>query len=68
MVTDRKERFDVTVLNESAKRNPSQVIARSEEFYRNQVEQVADDFLGRIAENRIILLAGPSSSGKQPHP
>ncbi len=64
MVTDRKERFDVTVLNESAKRNPSQVIARSEEFYRNQVEQVADDFLGRIAENRIILLAGPSSSGK----
>ena len=29
MVTDRKERFDVTVLNESARRDPEAVVARS---------------------------------------
>lgn len=64
MVTDRKERFDVTVLNESARRDPEAVVARSEQFYRDQVEAIADDFLGRMGESRVLLLAGPSSSGK----
>ena len=64
MVTDRKERFDVTVLNESARRDPDGTVLKAEQFYRNQVEQVADDFASHIHENRVILLAGPSSSGK----
>ena len=64
MVTDRKERFDVTVLNEGVRQDPERAVARSEQFYRDQVEQVADDFLRGLKENRVILLAGPSSSGK----
>ena len=64
MVTDRKERFDVTVLNESAHRNPGSVVERSERFYQQQVETIADDFLSRMGQSRVLLLAGPSSSGK----
>lgn len=44
MVTDRKERFDVTVLNEGVRRDPERAVARSEQFYRDQVEQVARRF------------------------
>ena len=64
MVTDRKERLDLSVLNENVRRDPEKAVAYWEKHYRDQVEAVAEDFVSHMGESRVLLLAGPSSSGK----
>lgn len=64
MVTDYKSRVEVEKLNQLAAENPAEFVRISEEKYRDQIKTVADSFCERLSENKIILLAGPSSSGK----
>lgn len=68
MVTDRKERLDLSVLNENVRRDPEKAVAYWEKHYRDQVEAVAEDFVSHMGESRVLLLAGPSSSGRPPRP
>ena len=63
MVNDQKLCADLAVVNELAVKDSAELIRLSEERYRAQVRQAADWFLTG-AESRLILLAGPSSSGK----
>lgn len=64
MVTDVKLKIDLEQINRLAAEDPGELIRLSEERYRSQIRQVADSFCGHIGQNRLILLAGPSSSGK----
>lgn len=63
MVSDVKKRIEVGPLLEEAK-SPADFVRHSEEYYRQQIGQVADLFCASFPQNRVILLAGPSSSGK----
>ncbi len=64
MVTDTKKRAELDSLLQECAADPKGLVERSEKYYREQAAHVADLFCGRFPENRIILLAGPSSSGK----
>lgn len=64
MVTDTKLKVDLREINRMAGEDPGELIRLSEERYRSQIRQVADRFCQNLAQNRQILLAGPSSSGK----
>ena len=59
----KKEAFNLTQLNQMAKTNYQKLIADSESFYHNQINEIAN----QIASNgkyKIVLVSGPSSSGK----
>lgn len=63
MVSDRKKQVQLSeLLTEAA--DPAALVARSERYYREQASCVADLFCKSFPENRVILLAGPSSAGK----
>ena len=63
MVSDRKMRVELSdLLAEAA--DPAALVARSERYYREQASFVADLFCAGFPENKVILLAGPSSAGK----
>lgn len=64
MVSDVKKRVEVGALIEEYRRDPYSFCSQSEQFYREQATQVVDLFCQRFPENKVILLAGPSSSGK----
>ncbi|MDD6033348.1 MAG: hypothetical protein PUC47_07705 [Oscillospiraceae bacterium] len=64
MVTDNKLHAELSTVSLMAQQNPRELIRLSEERYRSQVRQAADWFCSRRDHNRVILLAGPSSSGK----
>lgn len=64
MVSDVKKHVDVDELIASYRNDPEAFCSRSEQFYREQASYVADLFCRNFPENRVILLAGPSSSGK----
>lgn len=53
---------EIDTINEKATEDPKKMVARGEEAYATQVEQIVDDIIARGA--RIILVAGPSSAGK----
>lgn len=63
MVDPQKLRVDFDKVLEIAASDPAGLIALSEERYCAQVRQAADWFLTGVSSN-IIMLAGPSSSGK----
>lgn len=64
MVSDVKKRIDVNELIAEYCRDPDSFCRQSEQFYREQAAYVADLFCKQFPENKVILLAGPSSSGK----
>lgn len=64
MVTDYKIRLNLPEINRLAAHDPQGLIDQSEDRYRRQIRQVADAFCRHMTQNRLILLAGPSSSGK----
>ncbi|MGI5893436.1 MAG: uridine kinase family protein [Candidatus Merdivicinus sp.] len=63
MVSDRKKQIEFSELIAEAA-DPAGLAARSETYYREQAKQVADLFCEKFPQNQVILLAGPSSSGK----
>lgn len=50
-------------INETASLSPDKLIEMSEDFFRFQVEEVAKK-VSSLPGNRLVMLAGPSSSGK----
>lgn len=52
--------YDVDVLNSKVSSDLSGFIKESEDFYFSQVEEACD----RIMNKRVVLLSGPSASGK----
>ncbi len=64
MVSDEKLHLPLEEVNRFAKRDPQKFIAYSESRYRRQIDEVADQFASSFPQHRIILLSGPSSSGK----
>lgn len=59
----KKESFDLDKINELSLLNPQKLIEDSEQIYQKQIT----DIVREIATNgnyKVILLAGPSSSGK----
>lgn len=59
----KKETFTLEKLNELATTNPTLLIKDAEDLYHKQINDVVND-ITKQDEYKIILLAGPSSSGK----
>lgn len=59
----KKETFTLEKLNELATTNPTLLIKDAEDLYHKQINDVVNDITQKD-EYKIILLAGPSSSGK----
>lgn len=51
-------------INERASENPADFVAQSEKFYSEQLEEVAKIIKSSNGSYKMILLCGPSSSGK----
>lgn len=63
IVKDRNSRIDLSEINLLA-RDPKSFIASCEEGYQNQIEELTDQVVAAEGRYRVVLLAGPSSSGK----
>ena len=57
-----KSAYDLELVNREAKENLKQLIKTSETLYQNQIKHIVKELVG--GEYRLVLLAGPSSSGK----
>ncbi len=57
------EKVSIESLNNSFLKEPKKLIKFFENRYKEQIKELVDDFL-TFKNKRIILLAGPSSSGK----
>ena len=64
MLNDFKNKADAAALVQEYQNGPQPFLERSEQFYRQQAAYVADLFCKGFPENKVILLAGPTSSGK----
>ena len=51
-------------INERCRRDPAGFVAQSEQSYTNVIESVAERICENRCERTILLLNGPSSSGK----
>lgn len=54
-------------INEAARSAPERLVQEIEESYREQLHMAADKIERSRHDYRIVLLAGPSSSGKNDH-
>lgn len=59
-----KETVDIEEINRRVQRSPGELIWESEEYYRGQIEAIAKRIAGDTEHCRLILLTGPSASGK----
>ena len=59
----KNSHIDISEINELVK-NPQMFIARCEKDYYHQIDRVVERVLDSRGRIRVILLAGPSSSGK----
>lgn len=64
MVDLTKRKIDLTEINRMAAADTAELIQLGETRYQQQIAQVADRFCADFSNNQVILLAGPSSSGK----
>jgi uridine kinase len=55
--------MDIHIINDMLRTDADETIANAERYYREEMEAVADEVAGN-PDLRVILLAGPSSSGK----
>ena len=55
---------ELTFINDAVREDPVGFIARCDDTYTSRVNKAADIALSRLKLSRIILLAGPSASGK----
>lgn len=58
-----KDVFSVETINKEIEKNPKAFINECEEKYINKVKALADS-IAELPGNRLVMLAGPSSSGK----
>lgn len=59
-----KETVDIEKINERVQRSPGELIWESEQYYQNQIQSIAERITGDLEHCRLILLTGPSASGK----
>ena len=59
----KNSHIDIAEINELAK-NPATFIAQCEKGYFDQINEIVEQVLSSDGRYRIVLLAGPSSSGK----
>lgn len=55
---------ELSYINDAIRRDPIDFIARCDQTYTDRVNEAADIVVSRLKFSRIILLAGPSASGK----
>ena len=55
---------ELELINEAVREDPIGFIQRCDQAYTDRVEKAADTVISRLHLSRIILLAGPSASGK----
>lgn len=51
-------------INELAVKSPESFVMRCEKGYRDHISDAADTVVSRMGISRVVMLAGPSSSGK----
>ena len=59
----KKDSFNLPVINELAEIDVQKLISDSEKIYKKQMDRIVDDILSNN-KIKIVLMAGPSSSGK----
>ena len=59
-----KEWVDIDRVNQLVQTNPGKLIQESENRYYRQIMEIAGHIERDVAHNRLILLTGPSASGK----
>lgn len=64
MVDTYKVHLNIAQINRRATEDPQELIDASEKRYRDQIAEIADRFCAGFPECRLILLSGPTSSGK----
>lgn len=62
--TDYRNYLELSHINELAVKSPAEFVLRCEEGYRRRIAEAADTVVSRIGVSRVVMLAGPSSSGK----
>ena len=60
--TIMRNSFDLELINREAKENLNELITTSESLYKCQIDEIVKDI--KSLKTKIVLLAGPSSSGK----
>ncbi len=57
-------RIELSEINHAIETDPKGFVAQCDELYNSRINKAADLVLSRLNKSRVILLAGPSSSGK----
>ena len=57
-------RIELSDINRALASDPMGYVAECDELYNSRINQAADLVVSRLNKSRVILLAGPSSSGK----
>ena len=57
-------RIELSDINRALSTDPMGYVAQCDELYNSRISQAADLVVSRLNKSRVILLAGPSSSGK----
>lgn len=57
-------RIELDEINYALQSDPKSFVAKCDALYASRVKQAAELVLQRLGQSRVILLAGPSSSGK----
>lgn len=56
--------LDVTKINNKIKQNPKKFVDECEKSFNNQLEKIAEKIISKESPVKIILIGGPSCSGK----
>ena len=56
--------LELNDINRSLRQDPAAYIAQCDALYGQRVQDAADQIKERLRHSRIILLSGPSASGK----
>ena len=57
-------RIELSEINRALETDPVGYVAQCDELYDSRIKKAADLAISRLDKSRVILLAGPSSSGK----
>ena len=57
-------RIELNDINTAIRTNPKAYVTKCDNLYDNRVSAAADTVVSRLNRSRVVLLAGPSSSGK----
>ena len=57
-------RIELNDINTAIRTNPKAYVTKCDNLYDNRVNAAADTVVSRLNRSRVVLLAGPSSSGK----